>query len=104
MRHPCLLYTSVEFALEGVVRHAANDLFRKVSGVVFRIAFEDGFENDAPVSYTHLDVYKRQGLEGSQMERTTCSQYPGEKTRAYPKTFNDLDLKMACVPSCSPAF
>lgn len=38
---------AVEFALEGVVRHAANDFFRKVSGVVFRIALKDGFENDA---------------------------------------------------------
>ena len=40
-------HAAVEFALEGVVRHAANDLFGEVSGVVFRIAFEDGFENDA---------------------------------------------------------
>ena len=40
-------HAAVELALEGVVRHAANDLFGEVSGVVFRIALEDGFENDA---------------------------------------------------------
>ena len=39
----CLFYTS----LEGVVRHAPDDLFGKVGGVVFRIALKDGFENDA---------------------------------------------------------
>ena len=40
-------HAAVEFALEGVVRHAANDFFRKVSRVVFRIALKDGFEDDA---------------------------------------------------------
>ena len=40
-------HAAVEFALEGVVRHAPDDLFGKVGGVVFRIALKDGFENDA---------------------------------------------------------
>ena len=38
---------AVEFAFQSIVRHAPDDLFRKVGGVVFRIALKDGFENDA---------------------------------------------------------
>ena len=38
---------AVEFALERVVRHAADDLFRKVSGIILGITFQHRFEDDA---------------------------------------------------------
>ena len=39
--------SAVEFALERVVRHAANDLFRKVGRVIFCVALQHRFEDDA---------------------------------------------------------
>ena len=41
-------YTAaVALAFEGVLHVSPKYLFREVGGVVFRLAFEDGFENDA---------------------------------------------------------
>ena len=39
--------TARELAFQGVFRHAANDLFGQVSGIIFRIAFKHRFQNDA---------------------------------------------------------
>ena len=39
--------TAVELALERVVCHAANDLLGKIGGIVFRIALQNEFEDDA---------------------------------------------------------
>ena len=39
--------TTGKLAFEGIFRHATNDLFRKIGGVVFRIALQHRFQNDA---------------------------------------------------------
>ena len=61
---------AVEFALQGVFRHATHHLFGQVGGVVFGVALQHGFQNDTlgPVgndfgSGHHLDtVLLQQGL------------------------------------------
>ena len=39
--------TARELAFQGVFRHAANDLFRQVSGIILGITFQHRFQNDA---------------------------------------------------------
>ena len=39
--------TARELAFQGVFRHAANDLFRQVSGIILSITFQHRFQNDA---------------------------------------------------------
>ena len=38
---------AVELALERIICHASNDLLGKVGGVVFRIALQNGFQDNA---------------------------------------------------------
>ena len=61
---------AVEFALQGVLRHAPDHLFGQVGGVIFGVTLQHGFQNDAlgPVGNDlggghHLDaVLLQQGL------------------------------------------
>lgn len=55
--------TAVELALERVVCHAANDLLGKIGGIVFRIALQHGFKDDALCTFRY-DFGCRHHLNG----------------------------------------
>ena len=70
MQRPCLLYTSCHGVGNGIVQYVAVHGAVLFAGDVLRVrpcgvqrlqALQPG-QRGGPVSYTHLDVYKRQDL------------------------------------------
>ena len=70
----------------GRVRRLDEDYFRRIAAVEFAVKYDDGKDPRGPVSYTHLDVYKRQhlGLSGKHIRRA--------KRAAQPVSYTHLDV------------